>query len=293
MTTSKQISNYLGRQLWGSDIPIVGYSSITDNEPNTVVFAKKFMPDYVEVLNNHSDILAIVTRQYEGKLFCPHIISNNPRLDFIKTISNFFVTPDVEPGISPSATISENVSIGKNVRIGSNCYIGDDCIVGDGCVLMANVTLVRNVIIGSNSIVKPCTVIGGAGFGFEKDANKVPVHFPHTGKVKIGNNVYIGSNTCIDRATIDTTVIEDNVKIDNLCQIAHNCRIGENTIVTGGACISGGVQIGKNCWIGPNSIIYQQIKVEDNSTVGMGAVVVRKVKEGTTVFGNPAKQTDF
>ena len=40
-------------------------------------------------------------------------------------------------------------------------------------------------------------------------------------------------------------------------------------------------------------ISSDHIKVGNNSTVGAGAVVIRKVKDGDTVFGNPAKKIEF
>ncbi len=290
---SSQIASFLGLPLNGDVIDVCGYSSLSNIEENTVVFAKKYSSQYVSVLNSNKKNLAIVTEQYIGKISCSYIVSTNPRLDYIKVLSNFFPKREIKSGIDSTATVSPKASIGDNVSIGAHCFIGDECIIGSGTTIMPNVSIIGKVEMGKNCLVKPGAVIGGAGFGFEYDENGVPFHFPHTGSVKIGNNVQIGSNTCIDRATIDCTYIGENVKIDNLCQIAHNCQIGDNTLITGGAMISGGVKIGKNCWIGPNSVIYQQLTIEDNSLVGIGAVVIKKVKSGKTVFGNPAKNTSY
>ena len=39
-----------------------------------------------------------------------------------------------------------------------------------------------------------------------------------------------------------------------------------------------------------NATIKQRVIVEEEAMVGMGAAVIKNVKKGTTVFGNPMKQ---
>lgn len=146
-----------------------------------------------------------------------------------------------------------------------------------------------NVIIGEECNIKSGVVIGQAGFGFEKDENGIPIHFPHLGRIVIGNNVYIGANTVIDRATLTSTIIGDHVKIDNLVHIAHNVIIGDYSYIIAGTILGGGVHIGKNCWIAPNVSIKQQLSIGDNALVGLGAVVLKNVDDNMIVVGNPAK----
>ena len=290
---SSDIAKYLGKELIGEDIQIDSFSSLNNLSPRSIVFAKKYKTEYVEVLNGARDVLAIVTDEYGGRLSIPYIVSANPRLDFLKVVAKFFPVEEVKPGIHKTSVIDDGATIGKNVIIGSHCYIGSQVTIGDDTIILPNVSIYSKVRIGSGCYIKPGAVIGGPGFGFEFDENDVPVHFPHTGEVIIGNNVYIGANTSIDRATIDATIIEDDVKIDDLVHVAHNCHIGKNTLITGGAMLGGGVKIGRNSWIAPNSTILQQLKIGDNAKVGIGSVVLRNVKDKTVVFGIPAKKSDF
>ena len=189
--------------------------------------------------------------------------------------------------------VEYSAKIDQDVAIGAHCYIGPGVSIASGTVIMPNVSIYGKVTIGHNCYIKPGAVIGGSGFGFEYDEDGIPLQFPHTGEIIIGDNVYIGANATIDRATLDATIIEDNVKIDNLVHIAHNCIVGKNTLMTGCSTISGGVKVGENCWIAPNSTVYQQLKIGANSRIGMGAVVLRSVKPGVTVFGNPASELDL
>lgn len=287
---SSEIAFFLSKELRGEDIEINGFSSLSNLVEGTVVFAKKYTREYAEVLNKAKGVLAIVCEDFRDNIAVAHIVSNNPRLDYMRVIGAFFAETDIPTGIHASANIEKGAVIGNNVSIGANCHIGSKVTIGDNTIILPNCSIIGNVSIGHDCYIKPGVVIGGPGFGFEFDDDGVPVHFPHTGGVCIGDNVMIGSNSTIDRATIDTTVIEDNVKIDNLVQIAHNCHIGKNSLIIGGAMIGGGVTIGESCWISPNVTILQQVRIGSHCKVGIGSVVLRNIKDGATVFGNPAKK---
>ena len=152
----------------------------------------------------------------------------------------------------------------------------------------AHVIIHKNVKIGKRCVVKPGAVIGGTGYGYSKrDYNYYKIR--HYGSVEIGDDVDIGSNTCIDCGTIDNTVIGDGVKIDNLCHIAHNVTIGNNSCVVANSVICGSVVIGCEVYIAPNSVIMNQIKVEDGAIIGMGAVVTKDIAKGTVNVGFPAE----
>lgn len=286
---SLQIALFLNKDLRGRDIEIKTFSSLSNIESGSVVFAKKFSSEYEKVLDNRQDILAIVCAGYED-IQTPHIISQNPRLDFLKVVGTFFSEREIPSGIHPTANIEEGAVIGNNVSIGANCHIGSKVVIGDNTIVLPNCCFYGRVTLGEGCYIKPGVVLGGPGFGFEFDEQGAPIHFPHNGEIIIGNNVMIGSNSTIDRATIDATIIEDNVKIDNLVQIAHNCHIGKNSLIIGGAMIGGGVSIGESSWIAPNVTILQQVKIGSHCKVGIGSVVLRNVKDGMTVFGNPAKK---
>ena len=285
---SSEIACFLCKSLVGDDIEITSFSSLSNIKQQSLVFAKKYSQANVEVLNNNR-VLALVCPDYDGLLTCPYIVSNNPRLDFAKAVQTFFIARPAA-GIHPTAVVEAGAIIGKNVYIGPHCHIGPQVSIGDNTVIQANVTLINSIRIGNNCQIKPGAVLGGEGFGYEYDEDCIPVHFPHTGDIFIGNNVSIGSNTCIDRATIDTTIIEDNVKIDNLVHIGHNVHIRKNSFIIAGTVICGGVDVGENCWVSPNSTLHQKIIIGNKAKVGIGSVVIGRVREGQTVFGVPAKR---
>lgn len=290
--TFSTIAEFLRKDLYGGDGNIETYSSLTNIKEYSLIFVKKFNQEFVSLINTMEvkwTILAIVTPEYKDKLECSCIFSDNPRLDYLRVVQAYFVKDNFVAGIHPSAILGKRTSIGKNVFIGANCFIGDNVTIGDDTCILPNVIIMENTSIGTNCYIKSGVVIGQSGFGFERDENGVPVHFPHLGHVKIGNHVYIGANTAIDRGTLDATIIGDNVKIDNLVHIAHNVIIDNCSYVIAGTIIGGGVHIGKDCWIAPNVSIKQQLHIQDNALIGLGAVVLKNVEQNTVVAGNPAK----
>ena len=220
---------------------------------------------------------------------CNYIIVANPRAVFAQVLKDFFVPKDDTPTISSKAVIHPSVKIGKNVFIGDFTVIEKNCLIGDNVSIGYNNTILSKTIIGNEVKIGSNNTIGGVGFGYEKDEQGNYEVLPHIGNVLIHNKVEIGNNTCIDRAVLGSTILHENAKIDNLVHIAHGVIIGENSLIIAHAMIGGSTQIGKNVWVAPGVLIINKIKVEDDSLIGMGAVVVKKVSAKTIVAGNPAK----
>jgi UDP-3-O-[3-hydroxymyristoyl] glucosamine N-acyltransferase len=218
---------------------------------------------------------------------CTYVLTENPRLIFQKVLTEFFM-PKRPKGISSTAVISSNVKIGLNSFIGNNVVIEDNCVIGSNTIIDHNTVIKSDTIIGNYVMIGANNVIGGVGFGYEKDETGQYVFIPHIGNVIIGNNVEIGNNTCIDRAVLGSTVLMDNVKVDNLVHIAHGVKIGQNSLIIANAMVAGSVEIGENTWIAPSSSILNKKRIGSNVTVGLGAVVLKDVADDATVIGNPA-----
>lgn len=215
------------------------------------------------------------------------IVVDNPKMAFSLVGNAFFVQKE-KPGIHPTAIIDPEAQLGKDVYVGPYVHIGN-AKIGDGCIISSFVRIYDNVLIGKNCYFKEGAVIGGPGFGFERDESGNRFRFPQIGKVVIGDHVEVGANSCIDRGALSDTILEDYVKIDNLCQIAHNVHLGKNVVITGCSAVSGSCVLGDDVWVGPNSIIRDQRKIGKNAFIGMGSVVMRNVPEGEVWSGNPAK----
>lgn len=173
--------------------------------------------------------------------------------------------------------------------IGPGVYIEKGVKIGKNVTLVGNIYIYENTVIGNNVVVKPGAVIGGQGFGLERDIDGTLIHFPHIGGVVIEDNVMIGSCTCIDKGTFGNTVLRKGCALDNLVHIAHNVEVGEDVLVVANSATGGHVKIEKEAYIGLSTTILPGKVIGKKSLTGASSCVVKDVKEGTTVMGVPAK----
>lgn len=110
--------------------------------------------------------------------------------------------------------------------------------------------------------------------------------------VEIGLNTKIGKG-CIIRtqASISCDIeIGEFVSIMGYTVLGHDAKVGKWSHI-GAHCFMGGFsQIGEMVTMHPGSRLLPHKKVGDNATLGVGSVVLSNVKQGTTVFGVPAKK---
>lgn len=216
------------------------------------------------------------------------IVTKNPK-HALAIVGNQFFVEKSKPGIHPSAIVDDEAEIANTATIEAYAVIGKASI-GAETVVSSFVRIYDNVTIGRECFIKEGAVIGGAGFGFERDEDGNRFRFPQIGGVRIGNHVDIGANTCIDRGALSDTILEDYSKVDNLCHIAHNAHIGKNAVVVACAEVSGSCVVGENTWVGPNACIRDQRSIGSNTMIGMGSVVVKNVGDNEVWAGNPAKK---
>lgn len=162
--------------------------------------------------------------------------------------------------------------------------IHESAIIGRGVVFHGKVTVGAQSIIGDNA------VIGGNGFGYERDRHGLPVHLPHIGDVEIAERVTIGSHCTVHRGTFGTTKIGADSKLDSHVQISHNADVGQGVLVASGAQIAGSVSVGDYSWVGTNAVVSNGVHLGQRSWVAIGAIVLKDVQDDWRVFGNPARR---
>lgn len=102
---------------------------------------------------------------------------------------------------------------------------------------------------------------------------------------KLGKGNFIGAYSVIG----NDAEIGDYNMIQSYTVIGHDAKIGNwNRIDTHVTCV-GGVVIEDDVNIHTSAVISHKVKVESGAHVGALSFVIRKVKAGTTVMGNPAK----
>lgn len=104
-----------------------------------------------------------------------------------------------------------------------------------------------------------------------------------TGEPKIGKNVWIGPFSVIDGAG-DLEVGDETIVSAGVHVYTHEM---EN-----GVPVRASTKIGKKVYIGANAVILRGCVIEDDSTIGACALVLKNthIKKGETWAGVPAKK---
>lgn len=273
------LAKFLGKPYSGSSVNIRFVSGLQSKPSQSLIFLKgNHMTPH-----NFKGVIISETERASNNIFS--IVSENPRLDFIRAL----VFIETKVGFR---RVKSKTRIGKGTKVGKFSYVEKGAQIGKNTLIGSNVIIRANVKIGNNCNIKSGSIIGETGFGFERDEAGIPIKFPHLGGVIIGDNVEIGALNTVACGTLSNTIIQDNVKIDDHVFIAHNCNIGENTLIIACSQVSGSVHVGKNVWIGPNSSIINKVKIGDGCFIGMGSVVVKDCPPGSTFLGNPAEEIE-
>jgi len=300
--TLSEIGRVIGAEIIGNpEKRISGAAPFELAESDHLTFAHS--PQYIRRIGETRAGAILVAKPVEG-VKADLLIVENPFAAFARVIALFNPTPLPENIISPnahvatSATWGENVRIdpmtviGEGVRIGSRVHIHpgavieDDVTIGDDVTIHANVTIRRQCRIGSRVIIHPGAVIGSDGFGFAPDGDTY-CKVPHSGIVRIDDDVEIGALNAIDRATFGQTWIQKGVKTDNLVHIAHNVTIGENSVVVAQVGIAGSTTIGRRAVLAGQAGIAGHLTLGERVTVGPQAGVGRSLPDGAVVSGSP------
>ena len=108
----------------------------------------------------------------------------------------------------------------------------------------------------------------------------------------IGNDVKIGEGSFIGQHSIVTegVSIGKHTHLNIQCTVSHDTTCGDYMTMAPGARIMGGCSLGENVYIGAASAIRDKVKIANNITIGMGAMVVKDIIEPGTYVGVPAKK---
>lgn len=131
---------------------------------------------------------------------------------------------------------------------------------------------------------KPCMeeIISRGGEFIELIHNTARIYT----NAKLGKGNFVGAFSVIG----NDAIVGDYNMIQSYTVIGHDAVIGSwNRIDTHVTCV-GGIIIEDEVNIHTGAIINHNVTVESGSHVGAGSFVIKKVKAGTTVFGNPARK---
>ncbi len=277
-----ELAEKIGCRLHGDDCVINNVADIDAAVEGDLVFI--YNPKYLDKIDSTAASAIIIKESWSQRCSQPVLLTDNPRLAFVKAArllnpekrypAGIAASADIATDVSlpatvyigPNVVIETGVSIGENVQIAANTVLQSDVTIGDGCVIHANVYIGYKTQMGTNCIVSAGSIIGADGFGYEKDGEAY-LKVPQLGNVRIGDNVEIGANSTIDRGALRDTILCDGVKVDNLVQIGHNVVIGKHTVICAQSGVAGSTKVGENCVIGGAVAVSDNIELTDNVVV--------------------------
>jgi sugar O-acyltransferase (sialic acid O-acetyltransferase NeuD family) len=108
-------------------------------------------------------------------------------------------------------------------------------------------------------------------------------------RCKIG----IGTILCPFAAiTVDAT-LGDFVTLNLRAGIGHDVVVGHGCTLNAFCDVTGGSKLGDGVFLGSHAVIAPRVSVGSFAKVGAGSVVVRRIKEHSSVMGVPAKRIGF
>ena len=103
--------------------------------------------------------------------------------------------------------------------------------------------------------------------------------------IRIGKGIFIGKLAIVNS---DVT-LGNNIIINTKALLEHGTSVGDNSNISTNSAVNGDTKIGKGCFIGSSSVLNGQLTIGDGALIGSGTVVIKDVKENTTVVGVPGR----
>ncbi len=104
--------------------------------------------------------------------------------------------------------------------------------------------------------------------------------------VKVGE----GSIICAGCVLTCQIVLGKHCHLNLNTTVGHDCTFGDFCTVAPGCNISGNCTFGNRVDVGTQAAFKQHVEVCDDAVVGMGAAVVKDIREAGTYVGIPAKK---
>ena len=163
----------------------------------------------------------------------------------------------------------------------------------DGCCVLGNI----NWLLRYD---KPSYVVCAIGNSKAREAiyNRLKNNYCLEPATLIDPTVICGKGSRIGAGSICCagTILTVNVQVGDGCIVNLNSTIGHDSVLENystlhpGVSVSGKVVIGRRSLLGTGTKVIQGLKIEPDTTIGAGAVVIHDIKESGTYVGIPARK---
>lgn len=299
-----EIARKLGCRMTGdADVEITRVTGIDEAGPGDLTFVSN--RKYISHIKA-TRASAIILGEDIPPVGIPSLRTDDPYMAFARALEIFFIPMRPDPGIHPTAVISEDVKLGPGVSVGAYSVIAKGCTIGSGVTIHPHVVIYPGVSIGDDSVIhshvivrEEClignrvvlqngAVIGSDGFGFAPTKDGSFYKICQTGRVVIEDDVEVGSNTTIDRAAVGETRIKRGAKLDNLIQIGHGAAVGEDCVIAAQVGLAGSTRLGRGVWVGGQVGFAGHLEVGDKAVITAQSGTSHDVPPGSIMSGSPA-----
>lgn len=259
-----------------------GLNEIHKVQPGDISFVDH--PKYYDKCLNSAATIIIINKEVtdfpENKTL---LVCNDPFAAYVKLVKHF------RPFTPASHMISETALIGEGTHLQPGVFVGNRARIGEACLIHPGVVIYDDCIIGDHVIIQANTVIGSDAFYFKRRMERDVQYdkLESCGRVLIEDHVEIGSGCTIDRGVSGDTIIGQGTKIDNSVHVGHGVVIGKNCLIAAQVGIAGKTHLEDEV------ILWGQVGVNKDLTIGKGAVVYAQsgvpssLEGGKTYFGTP------
>jgi len=262
------LAEFTGAKLVGNTTQMAtGINEIHKVTPGDISFVD-FEKYYNASLHSAATII-IINKEVdcpEGKTL---LVTDDPFSAYVKIVKRF------RPFEPATKMISDSAVIGEGTHLQPGVFVGNHVTIGKNCLIHPNVTIYDHTIIGDNVIIHAGVVLGADAFYFKrrKDREVQYDKLESCGRVIIESDVEIGAGTTIDKGVSGDTIIGQGTKLDNHIHIGHGAVIGKNCL------FAAQVGIGGKAIIEDEVILWGQVGVSKDLTIGKGAVVLARPRD--------------
>ena len=276
------IASFTGTKLIGdSNFEATGINEIHMVETGDITFVDH--PKYYDKALHSKASIVIIDKEVAAPTGKQLLLSTDPFRDYNKLVQHF------RPFEPATKFVSESAKIGEGTVIQPGVFVGNHVVIGKNCIIHSNVSIYDYSVIGDNVVIHANTVIGADGLYFKRRADKLDKMFS-CGRAVIENDVEIGALCTIDRGVSGDTVIGEGTKMDNHIHVGHDTVIGKRCLFAAQVGIAGVAHIEDEV------ILWGQVGVNKDLTIGKGAVVYAQsgvpssLEGGKVYFGSPVQE---
>lgn len=279
------LAEFTGAELRGDTEQLArGINEIHRVVPGDISFVD-FEKYYDKCLNSAATVI-IINKDVpcpEGKTL---LVSNDPFEAYLKIVRRF------RPFEPSNKMISDSAIIGEDTILQPGVFVGNHVRIGKNCIIHPNVTIYDHSIIGDNVVIHSGTVIGADAYYFKRYKNRDVQYqkMESCGRVIIEDDVEIGACCTVDRGVSGDTIIGRGTKLDNHIQVGHDTEVGKNCLFASQVGVAG------VAYIEDEVILWGQVGVNKDLTIGKGAIVLAQsgvpssLEGGKVYFGSPVDE---